>query len=119
MKTDENIKSLFKDFKTEPSSSEDFINRLQKRLDAVEVVKAYHDEQIRKERERALIFLVAGLGIGALVAAILILHPVSVTSPQMVFIPAMISFISSYKLYIITAIALCTLGYGVIAASKS
>ena len=71
------IKEFFRQTAPKPSDATSFTLELNARLAAVEQIKAYRDREIRRTRRVLWIVFAAGLLLGGALAALLILHPVS------------------------------------------
>lgn len=70
------IREFFRQTAPKPADPTSFTLELNARLAAVEQIKAFHDQEIRRTRRVFLIVFAAGLLIGCAMAAFLILHPV-------------------------------------------
>lgn len=68
---DDKIKKLFDDFQPELSSSHVFMAKLQKGMEAVEIVKRHNLELKKRNRLAVAIAALSGLAIGLIVALIL------------------------------------------------
>ncbi len=63
---DDKLKDIFREFDPELSSSFQFMSRLQKNMEAVEIVKQYHAAQRRRNRWAVAIAGVAGFAVGVI-----------------------------------------------------
>ncbi len=66
---DDDIRDLFKSFEPEISDGDDFIGRLQRNLDSVEMVKARNESFHRSNRVAAAVAAMAGFVAGGLMTA--------------------------------------------------
>ena len=71
MQQDDNIKKLFEDFNPELSSRLDFMARLDRNLDAVEMVKQHNSASHKAGRRIAVMSGLAGGGVGLLLAMVM------------------------------------------------
>ncbi|MCM1052018.1 MAG: hypothetical protein NC349_08655 [Paenibacillus sp.] len=71
MQQDDNIKKLFEDFNPELSSRLDFIVRLERNLDAVEMVKQRNSASHRAGRRIAVMAGLAGVAVGLILAMVM------------------------------------------------
>lgn len=113
MNDDLDIKRLFEECRPEPADSADFLAGLEKKLDAVEEIKTYHDSQVRRLRSLATLALVVGCVLGALFAALLILKPASSPQVALLFDSKAYLFLMTYKMRILIPIALAFIALGV------
>ncbi len=65
---DDKFRELFQGFEPEMKSDDLFMNRLQNRLDNVELVKARNDEVIHRSRIAVVVALVVGIVAGSLLS---------------------------------------------------
>ncbi len=63
---DDKLKDIFREFEPELSSSFQFMTRLQKNMEAVEIVRQYHAAQKRRNRWAVAIAGVAGFAVGVI-----------------------------------------------------
>ncbi len=63
---DDRLRDIFREFDPELSSSFQFMTRLQKNMEAVEIVKQYHAAQKRRNRWAVAIAGVAGFAVGVI-----------------------------------------------------
>ncbi len=63
---DDRLKDIFKEFDPELSSSFQFMSRLQKNMEAMEIVKQYNAAQRRRNRWAVAIAGVAGFAVGVI-----------------------------------------------------
>ncbi len=61
---DDRLQDIFREFEPELSSSFQFMTRLQKNMEAVEIVKQYHAAQTRRNRWAVAIAGMAGFAVG-------------------------------------------------------
>ncbi len=61
---DDRLQDIFKEFEPELSSSFQFMTRLQKNMEAVEIVKQYHAAQKRRNRWAVAVAAVSGFVVG-------------------------------------------------------
>ncbi len=61
---DDRLKDIFREFEPELSSSFQFMTRLEKNMEAVEIVKQYHAAQKRRNRWAVAIAAVSGFAVG-------------------------------------------------------
>lgn len=106
MNDDLDIKKLFDNCQPQLTDSAEFMAELNKKLDAVEDIKAYHDAQVRRLKNLATLALIIGGVLGALFAALLILKPAS--SPQVALLldSKAYLFLMTYKMQILIPIGL-------------
>lgn len=71
MQQDNDIKALFRDFNPELSSRLDFMARLERNLDAVEMVKQHNTANHRAGRRIAIMSGLAGVIVGMLLAMVM------------------------------------------------
>lgn len=71
MQQDDNIKKLFEDFNPELSSRLDFMARLERNLDAVEIVKQHNSASHKAGRRIAVMSGLAGVVVGLLLAMVM------------------------------------------------
>ena len=75
------IREFFRQTAPKPSDATSFTLELNARLAAVEQIKAYREREIRRNRRILWVVFAAGLLLGGALAALLILHPL--TLPQL------------------------------------
>lgn len=112
MNDDLDIRKLFDGCQLQQADNTEFMAELEKKLDAVEEIKIYHDAQVRKIKSLATLALVIGCVLGALFATILILKPVS--SPQVALLldSKAYLFLMTYKMQILVPIGLAFIALG-------
>lgn len=112
MNDDLDIRKLFDDCQPQLADNAGFMAELNKKLDAVEEIKAYHDAQVRKLKSLATLALVTGCALGALFAAILILKPTSSPQVALLFDSRAYLFLMTYKMQILVPIGLAFIALG-------
>ena len=91
------IKDFFKANRPQTSDEGTFIAGLSARMDAATEIKRLHDEAIRRYRLTALITLIAGIVIGGLVIALILLHPVSAPQLRSDLFARILAFAAEWK----------------------
>ena len=116
---DTQIKEFFKDNRPQTSDEGTFLAGLSARMDAVAEIKRLHDEAIRRYRLIALITLIAGLVVGGLVIAFVLLHPVSAPQLRSDLIARILAFAVEWKYVIFLLIAFAAIAFGLMPHSAS
>ena len=107
------IEQFLRDNKPQTPSEDNFIIEMNARLEAAESVRRVVAEQRRRNRSKLLAALVAGIALGCLFTAIVLLRPVSATAFNTEFMVRLSLFLHSWARYIIMlliAVGAITLG---------
>jgi len=118
MNEDIEIKQLLMKAGNDLSDKDRFMAELDRKLEAVEDIKAYHDWQIRKSRTVAVTAFVIGGILGALFVAFFLLKPTSL--PQFALLldtPAYV-FLMSYKLYFLVSLGLIVIAVTLLSINR-
>ena len=99
------IKDFFKANRPQTSDEGTFLTGLSARMDAAAEIKRLHDEAIRRYRRIALITLIAGITIGGLVIALILLHSVSAPQLRTELFARILAFAAEWKYVIFLLIA--------------
>ena len=99
------IKDFFKANRPQTSDEGTFLTGLSARMEAAAEIKRLHDEAIRRYRLIALITLIAGLAIGGLVIALVLLHPISAPQLRTELFARILAFAAEWKYVIFLLIA--------------
>lgn len=81
MKQNETFKAMLADYRPDLGDNDEYINNLQRRLDAIETVKRMYKEERRRIRNRMVVAFVSGGIVGVAMTLYLLLHPVALTAP--------------------------------------
>ena len=113
------IKEFFKANRPQTSDEGTFLAGLSARMDAAAEIKRLHDEAIRRYRLTSLITLIAGLAIGGLVIALILLHPVSAPQLRTELFTRILAFAAEWKYvgFLLIASAAIVLGLKPLTAS--
>ncbi|MCR4828762.1 MAG: hypothetical protein K5864_04790 [Bacteroidales bacterium] len=76
MKRNETFKAMLADYRPNLGDGDEYLSNLQRRLDAVEVVKQVYEGQRRQMRRRMVVAFVSGGISGVVISLYLLLHPV-------------------------------------------
>ncbi len=106
MNDDLDIKQLLSDCRPEVTDSAEFMAALEKKLDAVEDIKSYHEEKIGKFRRITFIALLAGVIAGGLLVAFILLAPATFGQFHLLLDSSLYVFLMSYKTYFFVAFAI-------------
>ena len=121
MKQNETFKTLMDDYSPELGDSEEYMDNLQRKLAAVEVVRKMYETENRRMRNRLIVAFVSGALAGAGTALYLILHPDFLAHSRL--LPMLDGF--QYRMLVsVVAVAilggiLCTLLYQIVAKDFS
>ena len=113
------IKDFFKANRPQTSDEGTFLAGLSARMDAAAEIKRLHDEAIRRYRLTALITLIAGIVIGGLVIALVLLHPVSAPQLRTELFARILAFAAEWKYVIFLLIASAAIVLGLKPLSDS
>lgn len=121
MKQNETFKNLIERYRPELGDSEEYMDNLQRKLAAVEVVRKMYETENRRMRNRLIVAFVSGALSGVGIALYLLLHPEVLTHSRL--LPMFGGFQYSLLL-IVLAVAvlgavLCTLLYQIVAKDFS
>ena len=109
---DSEIKDFFKANRPQTSDEGTFLAGLSARMDAAAEIKRLHDEAIRRYRLIALVTLIAGIVIGGLVIALVLLHPVSAPQLRSDLIARILAFATEWKYLIFLLVASAAIVFG-------
>lgn len=121
MKQNETFKNLIERNRPELGDSEEYMDNLQRKLAAVEVVRKMYETENRRMRNRVIVAFVSGILAGAGTALYLILHPDFLAHSRL--LPMLDGF--QYRMLVsVVAVAifggiLCTLLYQIVAKDFS
>ena len=104
MNTDDKIKSFIKEFQPVPSDSEDFMNRLNNRLDAAEEAKKYHKETLKRFWTASIIAFIVGGAIGMFVLFVVLFRPASLTHLRLLLEGIFLRFLAFWPVFLVLAI---------------
>lgn len=78
---EDEIRDFFNATAPKPGDETAFRLEMNARLAAVEKIRQYHDREVRRSRQVAVAFLAAGLLLGGMITALILLFPEFVTQP--------------------------------------
>lgn len=104
MNNDNDIRSIFKDYRPELSDSEVFMEALDRRLDAVEEVKKYNRETSKNYWTGSIIAFLVGLVLGAFVLFVVIFRPASLTQFRLALEGVLLRFFAFWQIFLTLAI---------------
>lgn len=112
------IKQLLMNAGNDMSDGGEFMEELNRKLEAVEDIKTYHDYQVRKFRTIAVAAFVIGGVLGAFLIATFLLKPIS--SPQLALLldSRLYVFLMSYKMYFLVSLGLIAIAAGLLPIKK-
>ena len=110
---------MLADFRPDLGNGDDYMDGLQRRLEAIEVVKRMYEEERRRLRNRMVVAFVSGGIVGVAMTLYLLLHPVALVAPSrylsdwlLANTSSVLSILAVPVFSVLTAIA-CTLLYQV------
>lgn len=74
----DDLKPLFDNYRPELGDNDEYMLRLQQKMDALKSIKRYADEQHHLYRRRMVIAFVVGAVLGATTVVYILLHPVAI-----------------------------------------
>lgn len=104
MNNDNDIRSIFKDYRPELSDSEVFMEALDRRLDAVEEVKKYNLETSKNYWTGSIIAFLVGLVLGAFVLFVVLFRPASLTQFRLALEGVLLRFFAFWQIFLTLAI---------------
>lgn len=104
MNTDNDIRSLFKDYRPELSDGDVFMEALERRLDAVEELKHYNRTDTRHYWTGSVIAFLVGLAIGAFVLFVVVFRPASLTQLRLALEGVLLRFFAFWQVFLALAI---------------
>lgn len=78
---EDRIRELFQGYNPPLGDKREFMRSLEKRMDAAEIIRRYHQDEVKRCRTVAIIAGVSGMALGAVVVSMSMLFPVSL--PQL------------------------------------
>lgn len=81
MKQNETLKAMLADYRPDLGDGDDYMRRLEAKLDAADTVRRMFEKERRRYRSRMVVAFAAGCVAGVLTAFYLLLHPIMVQSP--------------------------------------
>lgn len=104
MNTDNEIKSLFKEYRPELSDSGSFLETLEHRLDEVEEIRQYNRSSTRNYWTGSIIAFLIGLALGAFVLFIVVFRPTSLTQLRLAIEGLLLRFFAFWQVFLVLAI---------------
>lgn len=111
------IEQILRENKPQMPAEDNFMIELNSRLAAVEGIKAAVAEQKRRNRTALLIALVAGLAVGGLITALVLLHPVAPAYFQTGIMARIMVFLKSWGQYLMLPVAAAAIAFALLAIS--
>lgn len=81
MKQNETLKAMLADYRPDLGDGDEYMKRLEAKLDAADTVRRLFEKERRRYRSRLVVAFAAGGVAGVLSAFYLMLHPIVVQSP--------------------------------------
>ena len=115
---DDTLKELFRNFDPKLTDDTDFMTQLNRRLEAVEYLKAIQDRQLRRYRYAIVAAFAVGIGCGSGLFYFLLKHPVIV--PPLSFnipIPLLATLVENSNMILLSMLALL-ISYAIISTAN-
>lgn len=104
MNTDNEIRDLFKGYNPTLSDDDAFMERLGRKLDAVEDAKLYHREAVKSYWTGSIIAFIVGAAVGAFILFLVVFRPESLTELRLFFEGVLLRCFAFWKVFLILAV---------------